>query len=144
MPQCPLVNVFFVENIQVNLQKVIGYKSDYVFVFKVLPRLSVYFSDVPRKFITFDEVATQRRAEARRSLVVQVNSESSFNELYGYCSKYGSISGVHHYKNNGGEVRNLSYIQVNQLIVCYSWSHSQRQIQGGGGYGNHEPPPGLV
>lgn len=61
-------------------------------------------SDVTRKFISFDEIVAQRRAEARRSLVVQVNSESSFNELYGYCSKYASINDVHHYKNSVGEV----------------------------------------
>ncbi|CAG9583437.1 unnamed protein product [Danaus chrysippus] len=60
-------------------------------------------SDVPRKFITFDEIVAQRRAEARRSLVVQVNSESSFDELYGYCSKYSSIKDVYHYKNSGEE-----------------------------------------
>ncbi|XP_047533901.1 poly(A) RNA polymerase, mitochondrial-like [Vanessa atalanta] len=60
-------------------------------------------SDVPKKFITFDEVVAQRRAEAMRSVVVQVNSDSSFNELYGYCSKYASIKDIHHYKNTGGE-----------------------------------------
>ncbi|CAH2090616.1 unnamed protein product [Euphydryas editha] len=60
-------------------------------------------SDVPRKFVTFDEIVAQRRLEAQRSLVVQVNSESSFNELYGYCSKYASINDIHHYKNSGGE-----------------------------------------
>lgn len=67
--------------------------------------MSIHFSDAPKKFITFDEVVAQRRAEARRSLVVQVNSTASFKELYGYCSSYGSINGIHHYKNNGGEVR---------------------------------------
>ncbi|XP_053608505.1 poly(A) RNA polymerase, mitochondrial [Plodia interpunctella] len=61
------------------------------------------FSDSHNKFVSFDEVAAQRRDEARRSLVIQVNSESSFNELYGYCSKYASINGIHHYKNSGGE-----------------------------------------
>ncbi|XP_023940447.2 poly(A) RNA polymerase, mitochondrial isoform X2 [Bicyclus anynana] len=60
-------------------------------------------SDVSRKFVTFDEIVALRRAEARRSLVVQVNSESSFNELHGYCSKYASINDIHHYRNSGGE-----------------------------------------
>ncbi|CAH2243638.1 jg23563 [Pararge aegeria aegeria] len=60
-------------------------------------------SDVPRKFISFDEIVAQRRAEARQSLVVQVNSESSFNELHGYCSKYATINDIHHYKNSAGE-----------------------------------------
>ncbi|XP_048483365.1 poly(A) RNA polymerase, mitochondrial [Plutella xylostella] len=61
------------------------------------------YSDVPRKFISFEEVAAQRRAQARRSLVVQVNSESSFKELHGYCSEYSDIKGVHHYNNSSGE-----------------------------------------
>ncbi|XP_026730146.1 poly(A) RNA polymerase, mitochondrial-like isoform X2 [Trichoplusia ni] len=60
-------------------------------------------SDGAQRFVSFDEVVAQRRAEARRSIVVQVNSEASFNELYGYCSKYATIAGVHHYKNTGGE-----------------------------------------
>ncbi|XP_059062906.1 poly(A) RNA polymerase, mitochondrial-like [Achroia grisella] len=60
-------------------------------------------SDVSRKFLSFDEVVLQRRDEARRSLVIQVNSESSFSELYGYCSNYATINGIHHYKNAGGE-----------------------------------------
>lgn len=67
-------------------------------------------SDVPKKFASFDDVVAQRRAEARRSLVVQVNSESSFSELYGYCSKYAEINGIHHYKNSGGEVLSIFII----------------------------------
>lgn len=63
-----------------------------------------YFVDAPRKFITFDEVVAARRAEARRSLVVQVNSEGSFGELHSYCSKYADVKGIHHYKNLSGEV----------------------------------------
>ncbi|CAH3975441.1 poly(A) RNA polymerase, mitochondrial-like [Pieris brassicae] len=60
-------------------------------------------SDNSKRFITFDEVVAQRRAEAQKSLVVQVNSESSFNELYGYCSKYATVNDVHHYKNSNDE-----------------------------------------
>ncbi|VVC88760.1 unnamed protein product [Leptidea sinapis] len=61
------------------------------------------YSDVPKKFKTFDEVIAQRREEARRSLVVQVNSESSFNELYNYCSTHATVKDVHHYKNFNDE-----------------------------------------
>lgn len=64
----------------------------------------LFILDVSRKFISFDEVVAQRRTEARQSFVVQVNSESSFNELYGYCSKYATIKGIYHYKNSSGEV----------------------------------------
>ncbi|XP_063624954.1 poly(A) RNA polymerase, mitochondrial-like [Cydia splendana] len=60
-------------------------------------------SDVPRKFINFEEVVASRRAEARRSVVVQVNSEASFSELHTYCSKYADVKGIHHYRNSSGE-----------------------------------------
>ncbi|KPJ04642.1 Poly(A) RNA polymerase, mitochondrial [Papilio xuthus] len=56
-----------------------------------------------KKFKSFSDVIAQRKAEARRSLVVQVNSETSFNELYGYCSKYASIKDIHHYRNSEKE-----------------------------------------
>ncbi|CAG5023578.1 unnamed protein product [Parnassius apollo] len=61
------------------------------------------YSDPSKKFIKFNDVVEQRRAEARRSLVVQVNSESSFRELYGYCSKYAPIKDVYHYRNTEKE-----------------------------------------
>ncbi|CAG9788436.1 unnamed protein product [Diatraea saccharalis] len=61
------------------------------------------YSENPKKFASFDDVVAQRRAESKRSIVVQVNSESSFNELYCYCSKYAEVHGVHHYRNTEGE-----------------------------------------
>lgn len=57
--------------------------------------------------MSFDEVVEQRRLEAKRSIVVQVNSEKSFSELHGYCSKYASIKGMHHYKNSVEEVTDI-------------------------------------
>ncbi|CAH2041204.1 unnamed protein product, partial [Iphiclides podalirius] len=57
------------------------------------------YTDPVRKCKRFSDIIDQRREEAQRSLVVQVNSESSFNELYGYCSKYGTIRDIHHYRN---------------------------------------------
>lgn len=62
------------------------------------------FSDSVRKWKRFSDVIVRRREEAQRSLVVQVNSESSFNELYGYCSKYATIKDIHHYRNFEKEV----------------------------------------
>ncbi|CAH0400275.1 unnamed protein product [Chilo suppressalis] len=61
------------------------------------------YSDLPKKLVGFDDIVAQRRAEAKRSIIVQVNSDSSFNELYCYCSKYADINGIHHYRNSGGE-----------------------------------------
>jgi poly(A) RNA polymerase, mitochondrial len=51
------------------------------------------------KFINFDTVYQQRRAEASKSVLVQVNSEKSFPELHTYCSQFGRIEESHHYKN---------------------------------------------
>ncbi|XP_022827000.1 poly(A) RNA polymerase, mitochondrial isoform X2 [Spodoptera litura] len=61
------------------------------------------YSGSEKKFVSFDEIVAQRRSEAKRSIVVQVNSQASFKELYGYCSKYATIKDVHHYKNNNDE-----------------------------------------
>lgn len=57
--------------------------------------------------MSFDDVVERRRSEAKRSIVVQVNSEKSFSELHGYCSKYASIKGMHHYKNTVAEVTHI-------------------------------------
>lgn len=42
-------------------------------------------------------VISARKTEARKSVVVQVNSAGSFSELYSYCSQFGDISNIHHY-----------------------------------------------
>lgn len=88
------------------------------------------FSDISRKFLSFDEVAAQRRAEAKRSLVVQVNSEASFNELYGYCSKYASVNGIHHYKNSGDEHFMLIEFKTEEESknVIHSCSSHQKDV----------------
>lgn len=38
-----------------------------------------------------------RKREADKSLVVQVNSESSYQELFNYCSQFGAIKSAFHY-----------------------------------------------
>ncbi|XP_049531661.1 poly(A) RNA polymerase, mitochondrial [Anopheles darlingi] len=50
---------------------------------------------------TFDTMLKARRAEARRSVLVQVSSERSYNELYRYCSQFGEITSAHHYRVDG-------------------------------------------
>lgn len=40
-----------------------------------------------------------RQQEARRSIVVQVYSDKSYNELYRYCSQFGAIKKSFHYQN---------------------------------------------
>lgn len=40
----------------------------------------------------------KRKQEAEKSMVVQVNSEKSYPELYNYCSQFGTIESAFHYK----------------------------------------------
>ncbi|XP_058454264.1 poly(A) RNA polymerase, mitochondrial [Malaya genurostris] len=50
---------------------------------------------------SFETMLTNRRAEARRSILVQVSSERSYPELWSYCSQFGSIASSHHYRVGG-------------------------------------------
>lgn len=47
--------------------------------------------------INFNEIVGTRRAQAQRSILVQVSSEKSFSELQKYCCQFGTIVGAHHY-----------------------------------------------
>lgn len=47
--------------------------------------------------INFNDIVTTRRAQAQRSILVQVNSVESFSELQKYCSQFGTTIGAHHY-----------------------------------------------
>jgi poly(A) RNA polymerase, mitochondrial len=60
--------------------------------------LSFSFSFL-EKFLNFDKMVQKRRAEANKSILVQVNSEKSFPELHTYCSQYGNVQQSHHYRN---------------------------------------------
>ncbi|XP_050503966.1 poly(A) RNA polymerase, mitochondrial-like [Diabrotica virgifera virgifera] len=51
----------------------------------------------PEKFIPFLQRINLRRSEARRSMVVQVQSTQSFKELYSYCNAIGKIKYMFHY-----------------------------------------------
>lgn len=52
-------------------------------------------STVPK--INFDELIRNRRNVAARSILVQVNSDKSYTELFRYCSQFGEIVSAHHY-----------------------------------------------
>ncbi|XP_077293030.1 mitochondrial poly(A) polymerase isoform X2 [Arctopsyche grandis] len=53
--------------------------------------------DIRSSYIPFDTIVNERRSQAKKSLLVQVNSEKSFPELHSYCSQFGTVLGVHHY-----------------------------------------------
>lgn len=48
-------------------------------------------------YIPFLEKIEQRKEEARRSIIVQVQSEQSYKELYTYCSSVGTVNKMFHY-----------------------------------------------
>lgn len=48
--------------------------------------------------IPFEEMIKSRRQEASKSLVIQVASENSYQELSNYCSQFGDIKSAFHYK----------------------------------------------
>lgn len=72
--------------------------------------------------INFNDIVTTRRAQAQKSILVQVNSDKSFDELHKYCSQYGTIIGGHHYT-----LKNRQFILVeysNELEAKQAIEHS--------------------
>lgn len=63
---------------------------------------------------TFESMLASRRAEARRSILVQVSSERSFPELAKYCAQFGTIASSHHYRvgASGDDETDYHYIVV--------------------------------
>lgn len=46
---------------------------------------------------TFDSFLNNRRQQAKKTIIVEVQSPDSSNDLYNYCSSYGPIHLMHHY-----------------------------------------------
>uniref|UniRef100_A0A182MMM3 Poly(A) RNA polymerase, mitochondrial n=1 Tax=Anopheles culicifacies TaxID=139723 RepID=A0A182MMM3_9DIPT len=76
---------------------------------------------------TFDAMLSARRAEARRSILVQVSSERSYNELYHYCSQFGTIESSHHYRVDGDSDGDCHYI----LLEFSSSAQADAAMQSG-------------
>lgn len=53
--------------------------------------------DGPETFVTFDNFLKERRDEAKRSILVQVNAENSLKDLHFYCSTFGEIKCIFYY-----------------------------------------------
>ncbi|KAL6262470.1 hypothetical protein P5V15_007555 [Pogonomyrmex californicus] len=60
---------------------------------------------------TLETEIIQRRDQARRSLLIQVYSPKSHNDLYNYCSRFGDILSMHHYQVN------RNHYQENYILV---------------------------
>ncbi|KFB40257.1 AGAP003293-PA-like protein [Anopheles sinensis] len=76
---------------------------------------------------TFDTMLSARRTQARRSILVQVSSERSYNELYHYCSQFGNIETAHHYRVDGDSDGDCHYI----LLEYSSTSEADAAMQSG-------------
>lgn len=61
------------------------------------PEFSHLLAEETSNFVPFLHNIKLRRAEARRSILVQVHSSQSFKDLHVYCSSIGSIKNMFHY-----------------------------------------------
>lgn len=69
-------------------------------------RVLRYKSDVRRNemtndFVVYDRFIRERRSQSKRSVLIQVSSENSCSDLYSYCSRFGSIKNMLHYRLAG-------------------------------------------
>lgn len=48
-------------------------------------------------FIPFMDMIAMRRAQAARSLLVQVQSAQSYKQLFTYCESMGKVENMFHY-----------------------------------------------
>lgn len=55
------------------------------------------FIVVEKKYQPFKGILNFRRLEAKRSILVQVQSSHSFKELYRYCNSIGKVKNMFHY-----------------------------------------------
>lgn len=50
-----------------------------------------------RTFVPFESFIEERRLEAKRSILVQVQSEKSCHDLFSFASQFGTVASMHHY-----------------------------------------------
>lgn len=56
-----------------------------------------FMSTVANKYVPFVDFLKSRKDEAKRSIIVQVQSAHSFKELHAYCNQFGTINNMFHY-----------------------------------------------
>lgn len=84
------------------------------------------------KFVPFNQLIACRRAEASRSIIVQVKNENSSGDLLSYCSNFGEVKNAFYYSLSNSDSRN-NFILVefkdttgSQAALCQS-SHSTKE-----------------
>lgn len=66
-------------------------------------------------YIPFLEKIEHRKEEAKRSIIVQVQSEQSYKELHAYCSSLGIVNHMFHYTS--GLERLVRYKKICSIDV---------------------------
>lgn len=71
----------------------------------------------------FEHLMDHRHSEAKRSIVVQVLSQHSYEDLYAYCSRFGNILNSHYYMvcNHKGSTHS------NYIMLEFEHVHSAAQ-----------------
>ncbi|XP_011260342.1 poly(A) RNA polymerase, mitochondrial [Camponotus floridanus] len=74
---------------------------------------------------TFENTITKRRDQARRSILVQVYSLNSQDDLQSYCIQFGDVLSMHHYQKNKQHnyilVEFKDIVSVNKIISSASF-----------------------
>lgn len=84
----------------------------------------------------YEELIGSRHQQAQRSIVVQVSSEKSYNELYNYCSRFGRIVTAHHYcVQHEDELHYmlLEYANAGEATAAIDSSAYNAELSGSGG-----------
>lgn len=67
------------------------------------------------KHTPFEIGIVNRRDEACRSILVQVYSSNSYDDLQNYCAQFGKILSMHHFRINKQNVRSY-YLVITMYI----------------------------
>lgn len=78
----------------------------YVITFVIEPCSNILFISTATLLEELQDVVNRRQSEASRSIVVQVASEKSFDDVHKYCSQYGKITKAFFYTvpKNGSSI----------------------------------------
>lgn len=94
-------------------------KSKCIFLRKYLINdvIAVQVSPKTMTYVPFLEKIEEKKEEARRSIIVQVQSEQSFKELHAYCSSIGTVNQMFHYTT--GIEPAVRYLNTFETHVLY-------------------------
>lgn len=83
----------------------------------LLQSLHFNISIAEEKYQPFKEILNLRRLEAKRSILVQVQSSHSFKELHRYCNSIGTVKKMFHYSTGIEPMVNKIFASMAVLIL---------------------------